>query len=177
MNEKGYSVEEMRAKWAAEVGRFVMAFGGIEGITYAALRQCPRDPIAQPLVDSNLALTPRIDLLIAIANGRSRPQWGAFAAVLAKIKSLAKKRNLIAHNGVGLDVYVDAEGEYHVQEAIRNAKKRPPKTTRFEDRDRVAFHELVAHREEAEILSKLLHRAYFQLLAEIGREEAEGQQT
>src|SRR5688572_13770928 len=114
MEEADFSFEKMRSKWAVEVGRFVMAFGAMEGVTYSALRHCPRDPIARSLIDANLGLKARNDLLIAIARTWSGPNWARFAFLLENLSTLAKKRNLIAHNGVGVNVYVDATGEYHL---------------------------------------------------------------
>lgn len=167
-----YDLEKMKAKWAAEVGRFVMAFGSIEGSTYYALRPCARDPIAQPLIDANLALKPRLDLLIAIAGAREGKRWESFASTLNKVKALAGKRNLIAHNGVGLDVFIDAAGEYFVEEGISNAKKWPVRDKKLAAKDRIAFDELTEHRKEAEALSLELSTGLFKLLELVGGELA-----
>jgi hypothetical protein len=78
--------KEHRDRWALEIGRFVMAFGSIEATTYTALRRLPRDPIGQPLIDANLGLQQRIELLIAIADGRGLG-WVPFAEVLREISS------------------------------------------------------------------------------------------
>lgn len=167
LEDEEYSFEKMREKWAKEVGRFVMAFGSIEGSTYAALRHCARDPIAQPLIDANLNLKPRIEVLLAIAGTREGKRWERFARVLSEVKALAGKRNLIAHNGVGADVFVDAAGEYSMEETIRNHKKWPTKNAR----DRIAFHELVVHRERAETLDGELIAALAKVLELVGAEQ------
>lgn len=164
--------EVFRGKWASEVGRFVMAFGSIEGITYAALRHLLADALAQSLIDANLSLSPRLDVLIAITKDRHGPEWVTFASVLGKIKVLSKKRNLIAHNGVGLDVFVDASGEYHFEESISNAKKRRP--IQKVDLDRLAFADLASHREEAEALNNQLLASLMAVLDPSSREKLAG---
>lgn len=165
--------EQLKDRWALEVGRFVMAFGGIEGTTYHALRNFPRDPIAGALIEANLMLKPRMELLVAVCRGRGDGPWLEFAEALEKIKKLASKRNLIAHNGMGFDVYVDSAGEYYVEQAISNAKKHG-KFAQKKTSDSVLFEELVAHRKEAEALNLELSSALVNVLNELSREEAEG---
>jgi hypothetical protein len=149
---------ENRDKWAIEIGRFIMAFGSIEATTYAALRRLPLDPIGQPLIDANLRLQQRIDLLIAIADSRGL-EWFPFTEVLREVKQLAGKRNLIAHNDVGYDLYVEPSGEFHVERAVISAKLPPNRNKKKTPNERVAFHELVQHREQAEELDLRLHTA------------------
>jgi hypothetical protein len=159
------SFEQLKDRWALEVGRFVMAFGNIEANTYLALRHMPLDPIGEPLIDANLNLKPRIEVLIAIASKRGGEQWLVFADALEKIKRLAAKRNLIAHNGVGFDVYINAAGEYYVEQAISNAKKR--QFGHKKPTDSVLFNELMEHRAEAEELDKQLGAALIEILKEL----------
>jgi hypothetical protein len=166
-------MNNLRKKWAEEVGRFVLAFGSIEGITYLTLREFPREPIAKPLIDNNLALKPRLDLLISIAQARAEGDdlWASYAETLKKIKELSSKRNLIAHNGVGIDVFVDGMGNMHILEGISNAKKAKSLEAKLPDTDTVRFAELVAHRKEAERLDKELSTVVFRLISKIGAEQ------
>ena len=165
------SFEQLKDRWALEVGRFVMAFGNIEANTYLALRHMPLDPICAPLIEANLNLKPRIEVLIVIAKARGQGPWLLFADALEKIGKLAAKRNLIAHNGVGFDVYVSAAGEYYIEQAISNAKKR--QFAQKKSNDSVLFEELIAHREEAEALDKQLGTALMDLVKELRLSGAE----
>jgi hypothetical protein len=148
------SVEQQRNKWAAEIGRFVLAFGAIESFTYSALRLCLPDRIGQALIDGGLGLQQRIDVLIATADAHARSPWTAFAAVLGEVKQLAGKRNLIAHSGLAHDVYIDADGQLYVEEAVSSAKKPPNKHVKKTASQKVAFHELLDHRQQARHLRK-----------------------
>lgn len=161
--------EQLKDRWALEVGRFVMAFGAIEGVTYQALRHLPTEPIAEPLIEANLMLKPRSQLLIAICRGKGRGPWSDFSDTLEKIQKLAAKRNLIAHNGMGLDVYVDSAGEYYIEQAISNARRHGSLAPRKAN-DSVLFNELVQHRKDAESLSMALSSALAAILREMGKE-------
>jgi hypothetical protein len=164
--DAGESLEQARDRWALEVGRFVMAFGAIEASTYQALREFPSEPIADALID--LHLRTRISVLLEICRARNTGPWKEFADALEGVHALNKKRNLIAHNSMGFDVFLDANGEYHMEQAISNAKKLerfPPRK-----RDNVLFEELVKHREEAEELSVALSVALPLVLRELGKE-------
>jgi hypothetical protein len=165
--------EEQRNKWAVEIGRFVLAFGSIETLTYSALRHCPRDPIGQPLIDANLGLQPRIDLLIALAASRGLVPWVAFVEVLREIKQLASKRNLIAHNGVGYDVYVDPEGGVHVEEAVRSGRLAPDKFRKKTSKEKVVFQELEKLRVQAEALEARLSTVLINVFVALQEERQE----
>jgi hypothetical protein len=96
-----------RGRWAIEIGRFVVAFGSIEGMTYALMRSNFDAPVADVLL-KNMDLGKRLEVLIAMAQGRGGG-WIAIANVLKEVEKLAKKRNLIAHNGVTIDVFLSPQ--------------------------------------------------------------------
>ena len=139
-------------EWAAEIGRIVIAFGGIEHVTVLCLRSLPRDPIHKAL--ANLKLAARIDLLLAILAGDDSPEAARLAQLFGKVKSLAVDRNHIVHNPLMLSVF-DSDGELGYVEAIHslsNANKR------------LSFAELVQVREQAEQLATNLYEAAAPLL-------------
>jgi hypothetical protein len=105
-----YDFAVLRDKWSLQIGRFMVAFGGIEQVIHAALNALPHDPIGQAA--TQMFLGPRIDLLLAVLNGRHGKDWRNFAALLKKAKRLAEERNLIAHNPLGLEYYKNAEGQH-----------------------------------------------------------------
>jgi hypothetical protein len=53
-------------------------------------------------------LRDRIDFLLAILDAKDDPSYQEFAKLLRAVQKLAEQRNLIAHNSLGIDVYVDA---------------------------------------------------------------------
>ena len=163
---EGVTFEELRDKWAMEVGRFVLAFGRIEGLTYAALRECPNDPISEALLNANLGM--RLDLLAAICRNRNGERWKRLGEVLQNIKSLSIKRNLIAHNGLGVCIYVDAQDKVTTEQVIRSTKRPVSYMERTAAKDRVAFVELVKHREEAEALSDEFTKALYDVYELMG---------
>jgi hypothetical protein len=141
--------EEFVDRWAKEIGRFILAFGSIEYTTYMALQTFPRDPIGDPT--SKLQLGDRIELLLAILEVRMDANSPRFCALLREVKGLIDGRNLVAHNSVGLDIYVNYdESDFDVVESIRSPK-RPDKHLRIE--------KLVENRKRAEQLARDLHQA------------------
>lgn len=150
----------MDMKWAVEIGRFVMAFGSIEALTYAMLRQCPRDPIAKPLVDANLPLRARLAVLIAIASSRHDEEWDQVAALLEGVAKLSSKRNLIAHSGVTFELSFGEDGSFAFRQVILNRKM----GRSANPKQRIAFNDLVKHREAAENLERALVSSLGELL-------------
>lgn len=143
-----------RGRWAMEIGRFVMAFGSIEGMTYALVRSNFDAPVADVLL-KNMDLGKRLEVLIALAQGKGGG-WIAIANVLKEVDKLAKKRNLIAHNGVTIDVFLSPENHLSVTETIRSHRHRRDTRTRTPPEYLVPFEQLVKHREEAEALDSQL---------------------
>ena len=142
-----------RDKWALEIGRFVMAFGAIEGMTIAMIRSNFDKPVAELLLTSDLGK--RLKLLIAMCEAKAEG-WNAVAKVLKRVEALANKRNLIAHNGVSLDVYLSPTKSLSIKHAIRS--HRAPNDTRkpTEPRYLITFEELVKLRSDAEDLDDSL---------------------
>lgn len=149
------AVEVFRGRWAMEIGRFVMALGSIEGMTYALMRGNFDAPVADVLLKT-MDLGKRLDVLIAMARGRGG-KWIAVANVLKKVEKLADKRNLIAHNGVTVDVFLSPDNKMSLTEAIRSHRQRRDTRERTPSKYLILFEELVQHRKEAEALDgKLL---------------------
>jgi hypothetical protein len=141
-------IVDLQHKWAVEIGRVFIAFGSIEHVTHTALRELPRDPLYS--ATNKLQLGPRIDLLLAILNSREGQAWEQLTSLLQTAKELSDGRNLIAHNPLGLDVYVDEQGEPALAESIRSLRKHEK---------HMSFAELVALRESSEALATKLFTA------------------
>lgn len=91
-----------------QVGRFVLAFGSIEHSTYLCLDVLPAEPT--PKFNRTLGLGQRIDLLIELLESPQvvGDEQAALVQVLKKVKTLAERRNLIAHNTVLFGVFEQA---------------------------------------------------------------------
>lgn len=145
-----------------------MAFGSIEAMTYELLRHTLRYNVAQVLIDANAPLGQRLDLLIAIAQERDGHEWVELGEVLTRIKALARKRNLIAHNGVTFEMFIGKNGEFDFDEVIRNRKLRGSLIERSPPGHRMAFEELKKHRGEADTLDQELRHAAGEVLELLG---------
>lgn len=142
--------ESTRNKWAMEIGLLMVAFGSIETLTYLALKKLPSDPIAEPL--KKLLLKDRIDVLLAVLAAQDTPISKAFAKLLREVQTLADKRNLVAHNGVGIDVWVDVStGGLHATESIRSERN---------ENKHLDFQRIVEHRKRAEELEFELYEMW-----------------
>lgn len=150
--------EQFVGKWATEIGRFILAFGSIEHTTYLGLRSLPRDPIGPAL--NKLLLADRIDVLLAVAGGREEDEAKKFFEVLTKVKAITNERNLVAHNGVGLDIYIDTNNFNFVQsvETIRSGR---------DANKHIELEQLRESRLRAEKLAKELHDVFVDLRRKI----------
>lgn len=92
-------------KWATLIGRVFIAFGSIERQTHESLKKWLEEPIYRHI--KHMKLSQRIDLLVDVVKKQSFEQENidSFIADLIKAKSLAKKRNLIAHNPLMLCLF------------------------------------------------------------------------
>ena len=112
MNEGFHaSIEE----WQVLVGRFILAFGDIELLTYRIWR----DRFSESPPQRFGARTKNI-----IANLDKTVQTDrALHALLTEARELAKKRNVIAHNPVQVQVFQHtATGELYMENAIQCTK-------------------------------------------------------
>lgn len=100
--------------WAAAIGKAFVAFGAIEHVTVACLREIPRDRIQRST--RSFRLGQRIDLLVELLEAHDGESFKKLAAELIRAKEMAKTRNLIAHNPLVLEVYEWGDGSrFHRQ--------------------------------------------------------------
>ena len=102
--------EQDRDKWAFYIGHIVLVFTEIEDLTLHTIEW-----FSPPFFEfsKTLLLEKRIDLLATILDSHgdlSDDVKSEFNSALQKVKKLAIKRNLIAHNAVKLIITSDSEG-------------------------------------------------------------------
>jgi len=111
------------AQWEALVGRAILCFGDIELISIKCLALIPSDKIGDSA--ARMDFYRRAELLIEILEARPERDANLNAILLGikRAKVLAKTRNLIAHNPVMMNLYVnDDETEAFAQHAISSAR-------------------------------------------------------
>jgi len=101
----------------------ILRFGDIELISIECLAHIPQEKISDS--SARLDFSRRVDLLIEILEGRPQlnEDMQGLLEGFKRAKILAKTRNLIAHNPVMLDIYVNlGTSDVLTEHAIRSAR-------------------------------------------------------
>lgn len=142
-----------REKWVGIVGRFILAFGDIENVTYMALLQLPKDRIFG--TTSKLGFGARVDLVLEIVSGHkevSDDLKAKFSKELLAAKALADTRNLVAHSPLMMTIYSHPKEEWaHSEMALGNVRNKE---------SGVSFDRLNGAADQAEALAKALYHLY-----------------
>ena len=111
-------------EWRALVGTAIVCFGDLELITIKCLAHIPHDRIAETA--SRLPFARRVDLLVEIIEGRGQlpSSITTFLSQLKRARKLAEVRNVIAHNPVMLNLYLQrGTGDVHAERSIAAARR------------------------------------------------------
>lgn len=149
-------IVDLQGAWAAAIGKAFVAFGSIEHVTTACLREIPRDCIQRST--KFFRLGQRIDLLVELLEVHDGEEFKQLSAALIRVKYLAKTRNLIAHNPLVLEIYEWRDGSLLHQEVIASMSSDA----------RITLKELTSFANDAEALSSSLYTlssAVFKVLA------------
>lgn len=117
-------ITDLNGEWASAIGQAFVAFGSIEHVTIACLKEIPKDRIQRST--KMFKLTQRIDLILELLESHSGEEFTHLIEKLNTAKELARVRNLIAHNPLFFEVYEKADGEIFQREVIvslQNEKK------------------------------------------------------
>ena len=117
------SYDERVAEWEALVGKAILRFGEIELISMKCLAFLPVDKISD--TTARLNFSSRADLIIELLEARTDrgDHLNALLEGFRQAKELAKIRNLIAHNPVILNWYVNEdETESSAEHLITTAR-------------------------------------------------------
>ena len=110
--------------WHAPVGKFMLAFGEIEHWTtllFGCLPGCNFEKAA-----AKLPLGTRLEILKEVLPRDDSPEHKSLLERIAEVEANAAMRNLVAHNGVGMDVKVEGKKiffSYHLVSSRDNRKK------------------------------------------------------
>lgn len=114
---------EQAASWESLVGKAILRFGDIELVSLKCLEVIPADKVAEST--ARLAFAQRAELLIEILEARvdRTRDLNQLLDCFKRAKPLAKKRNLIAHNPVMLDIFVNEdETQMLAEDSITHAR-------------------------------------------------------
>lgn len=107
-------------KWALLIGRLFIAFGSIERFTYDCLHDWLRDPIFDHI--KHMPLGKRFEIILDLVNEQEfeKESLQLFSDLIIEAKALSKKRNIVAHNPLLLNVF---ETTPHLKEFIQSNLK------------------------------------------------------
>lgn len=110
-------------EWQNLVGLVILSFGDIEAATVRCLAHIPNDRISR--TTSKLSFSQRIELLLEILEGRTGKSALVTTLIqqFTKVAALTWLRNLIAHNPLQFDVYLDeATDDVRFESVIRSVR-------------------------------------------------------
>jgi hypothetical protein len=142
-------------EWEALVGKALLRFGDIEYVSLRCLSHIPKDRIANSA--GRLPFASRADLIIEMLEARSdrSADLERVLGCIRRAKTLAKRRNLIAHNPLMLSLYINEDETEHTAEySISSAR------SGAETMDLASLKEFAA---EVEDVSSELWMAYMRL--------------
>lgn len=117
------SCDSQSSEWEALVGKAILRFGDIELVSIRCLEAIPKDQISTSA--AKLEFGRRAELLTELLEARTDrlEVENEILVALKRAMELAKTRNLIAHNPVMLDLYINAQDtESYAVHAITSAR-------------------------------------------------------
>jgi hypothetical protein len=119
------SLSANHLEWEKLVGRAILRFGDIELVSIKCFALFPTEKIADSAAAAKLDFSPRADLLVKQLEDREDRDDSLDAILMGirRAKELARKRSVIAHNPVMLDLYVNEdETESFARHLITSAR-------------------------------------------------------
>ncbi|MCP3684054.1 MAG: hypothetical protein GY861_15340 [bacterium] len=154
MQFKVKDVRERRKKWMPIVGRFILAFGDIENVTYFAIKQLPVDKIYETSWKLNFGT--RVDLVLELVNNLTKAtaeMKEEFRTLLIEAKQLSVIRNTVAHSPLMLMVYQHKSEEWAFvhEESLANIRNAE---------NSITIEKLTEYTDRAEVLATELYESY-----------------
>lgn len=121
---------DLLKEWPTAVGRFILAVSSCEYWTYIFLRILGSESLYASLVDKSLKY--RIDHVRSLAKTRVMPERlrNDLLTTMRKLRNIAKRRNLVAHNAPMSHVYKNSEtGEIVVRWELRSSRDHSKEVT------------------------------------------------
>lgn len=127
----------LQDKWALAIGRFLVAFTSCEYWTYLYIYTFGSARLREAVGDMNLA--PRANLAHALVSDLELIEevQQRVDAAFSELERLARRRNIVAHNGPMTHAYRDkVSGKLEIQFELRSAKD-PAKQVTIEELKRL----------------------------------------
>jgi len=110
---------DTKGEWSAAIGQLFIAFGQIEHITIAFLHS--KTPTKKEVIGKS-NFSKRVDLIVRFLKKSTDLNHKEFISLLREAQKLSKKRNLIAHNPLLLEVFQFADGSNYKREFIASSR-------------------------------------------------------
>ena len=101
--------KQLREQWAPVVGNFIIEFGHIESAVKEVIRLSVSP--SQFEVLRSLNFSKQADLARAALKDWNAESFQSIEDAFSKINDIAKRRNIVAHNGFSISVYESKDGE------------------------------------------------------------------
>lgn len=135
-------------RWVEQIGYIAIYFADIERVVYEDLVRVSKDCIANFIYD--LSLLQKIRLMREMISKYDLNEVRVMLRLLDKVAELSRKRNMIVHNPLAMDVYTNDQCEFVAVESIRFLKNK-------DKVEKLLYEDVVSLRIDAEKLALELH--------------------
>lgn len=114
--------QELMDEWALAIGRFMVRFTSCEYWTYQFIRTFGSDRLREAAGELMLGARAPMAQALVLDIGLVPDVHKRVEAAFSKLESLAKTRNLVAHNGPLIHVYLDKDDKVELMIELRSAR-------------------------------------------------------
>jgi hypothetical protein len=115
---------EDKAKWTEVIGKFMVAFNGIEQVIDMWIATLGSQNLYRATVEFQLSQRLPIARALGLDRAKDSSTIDRCKAAFASVASLARERNLIAHNAPVTSIYMDAEKNVELRVEVRSRRKK-----------------------------------------------------
>lgn len=116
---------ELREDWSRAIGEFILGMGDIEDLMNEVLRWAFKGNFFNLLKKNNLS--GKCDLAKEIYKKWCPNETEKINALFEELSALRGKRNVVAHNGLSVEIYVNEDSDKHIFEFSLSDMYKPDK--------------------------------------------------
>ncbi len=117
---------ELREDWSKAIGEFILGMGEIEDLMNEVLRWAFQGNFFNLLRKNNLSS--KCDLAKEVYKNWCPSEAGKVNALFEELSILRGKRNVVAHNGISVEIYASEDSDKHIFEFSLSDIYKPDKT-------------------------------------------------
>lgn len=110
-------------EWETAIGKFMVAFTAVEQVIDIIIMQFGSHRLADAVLDLPFERRCTIAHALAADQSNNALRWIQIKDEINRATSLAKSRNLVAHNTPSLSIYVSEDGQVQVRRELKNLRK------------------------------------------------------